>query len=83
MVATVADPVASRMSTASSQASNSTEMLTRFGPSGEHRADSGVHQHLLESAAGRDDHDDARHRGSPDSTAAAISARSSRRRGPT
>jgi hypothetical protein len=82
MVATVADPVASRMSTARSQASNSIEMLACLAHSAS-IADPGVHQHLLETRRRRDDQDDAATGGSPDSTAFMISARVMPRRDPT
>ena len=62
MVATVAEPVASRISTAITQASSDDRDVGALGPVGQQRADAGVDQHLLEAAAGRDDQDDARDR---------------------
>ena len=59
MVATVAEPVARRISTAISQASTSTEKLAPSAQRASSGADAGVDQHLLEAAAGGDDQDDA------------------------
>ena len=58
-VATVAEPVARRMSTATSQASSSTDRPLSSTQVGDQLADAGVDQGLLEAAAGADDEQDA------------------------
>ncbi len=58
-VATVAEPVARRISTATSQASSSTERSAARDPVGEQGADAGVDEDLLEAATGGDDQQDA------------------------
>ena len=58
IVATVAEPVATRIRPAASQASRMGEMLRLQGELADGIADAGVDQHLLEAAAAADDQDD-------------------------
>ena len=59
IVATVAEPVASRMPTATSQPRTSALMLQVLRPVRDEVTDAGVDEHLLEAAAGGDDQQDA------------------------
>ena len=59
MVATVAEPVASRMPTATSQPSSERGEVDAAGPVRDDVADPRVDEHLLEAAAGGDDEQDA------------------------